>query len=280
MINSNVTTISLSGGETAVEFEKSYPYYFIRNDGDAPIYASLSPNITPETQGVYTIPAGGTERIGAGYALPKFYISGTGKVQIRGEQTAVLPSFKRAAKGGETNALTTDKLVFSLDTNFATYNTNVSLGLPSTYNLPLGTVPKTAEIVSKCGTESNFLFSYGKGDRGQTFAVTQTEFVGYYNGVAYADLDNIHGKTRHIVCTTENKSIAIYVNGVKVVDDELTYPCDPNDIGFSLNSFRSDNPVNTSDSVLYVLRFYSKILSEAEVLNNYKIFSKKYKIEI
>lgn len=100
MITSNVTTLTLNGDETAVEFEKGYPYYFIRNDGDAPIYVSLSPGITPGAEGVYAIPAGATERIGSGYSLPKFYILGTGEAYIRGEQIATQPSFKRGGKGG------------------------------------------------------------------------------------------------------------------------------------------------------------------------------------
>lgn len=100
MITSNVITITLNGDETTVEFEKGYPYYFIRNDGNAPIYASLSPGITPGAEGVYAIPAGAIERIGSGYSLPKFYILGTGEAYIRGEQIAAQPSFKRGGKGG------------------------------------------------------------------------------------------------------------------------------------------------------------------------------------
>lgn len=87
MINSNVTTITLNGSEITIEFANGYPYYFIRNDSNANIYVSTSPNITPKAEGVYTILPGGEERIGAGYALPKFYILGTGEAYIRGEPT-------------------------------------------------------------------------------------------------------------------------------------------------------------------------------------------------
>lgn len=183
--------------------------------------------------------------------------------------------------GDETNHLTTDNLVFSLsDIEFTTYNTKVLLGAPSVYNLPLGIIPKTAEIVSKCGTQSNFLFSYGNGGSGQTFALTQDEFVGWYNTASYADMEEARGKVRHIVCTNENKSVTIYVNGQKVVNTELSYPCDPNDRDFSLNSLHGQAPLNTTGSALYVLRFYRKRLSESEVINNFKIFSQKYKIEV
>lgn len=100
MINSNVTTITLDGAETAVEFERGYPYYQITNRGDADIYVSMSPGIVPETEGVYTVPAGGSEIIGEGYAFPAFYILGTGKAYIRGKRDAMSASFKSAAKGG------------------------------------------------------------------------------------------------------------------------------------------------------------------------------------
>ena len=104
MITSNVATITLSGSETAVEFAGGYPYYFITNKSGSDMYASLSPNIIPEAEGIYTIPAGGTERIGAGYQLKKFYIKGTGKAYIQGSTIAMPPSFKRGGKGGGENA--------------------------------------------------------------------------------------------------------------------------------------------------------------------------------
>lgn len=282
MVNSNVTTIILNGNEIKVEFERGYPYYQITNKGDADIYVSMSPNIIPESDGVYTVSAGGSEIIGEGYSFNTFYILGTGKVYIRGKRDAMSASFKPRAKGGDkTNHLTTDNLVFSLsDIEFTTYDTKVLLGNPSIYNLPLGIIPKTAEIVSKCGTNSNFLFSYGNGNGGQTFALTQDEFVGWYSNVSYADMGEARGKVRHIVCTNENKSVTIYVNGQKVVNTELSYPCDPNNRDFSLNSLREQAPLNTTGSALYVLRFYRKRLSESEVINNFKIFSQKYKIEV
>jgi len=122
------------------------------------------------------------------------------------------------------------------------------------------------------------LFSYGNGGNGQTFSLTQDEFVGWYNSVSYADINEARGKIRHIVCTNENKSVTIYVNGQKVVDTDMEYPCDPNDADFSLNSFHGQPSLNTSSSALYVLRFYKKQLSESEIINNYKVFRQKYEI--
>lgn len=179
------------------------------------------------------------------------------------------------------NELVTDNLVFSLsDIEFSNYDTKISLGNPSFYNLPIGDIPKTVEIVSKCGTVSNFLFSYGNNGNGGTFALTQDEFVGWNNNVKYSNMNNIQGKTRHIVCTNENKNIAIFVNGVQIIDQELDFPCNPNDYNFSINSLRDQNPLKTQNSTLYVLRFYKKRLSESEIINNFKIFNQKYTIEI
>lgn len=101
MINSNVTTIALGSAETAVEFAKGYPYYWITNKGSTDIYVSFSPDITAKAEGVYTISAGASERIGAGYELSKFYILGNGEAYIRGEQIAAQPSFKQSGKGGD-----------------------------------------------------------------------------------------------------------------------------------------------------------------------------------
>ena len=100
MVNSNVTTITLDGNEIKIEFSESYPYYQITNKGDTDIYVSLSPNITPEAEGVYTVSAGGSEIIGGGYSFNAFYVLGTGKAYIRGKQNAMPASFKIARKGG------------------------------------------------------------------------------------------------------------------------------------------------------------------------------------
>ena len=100
MVNSNVTTITLDGNEIKIEFSESYPYYQITNKGDTDIYVSLSPNITPEAEGVYTVSAGGSEIIGGGYSFNAFYVLGTGKAYIRGKQNAMPASFKIAREGG------------------------------------------------------------------------------------------------------------------------------------------------------------------------------------
>lgn len=101
MVNSNVATIILAGNEIKVEFGRGHPYYQIINKGDTDIYASMSPNITPESDGVYTVSAGCSEIIGEGYPFAAFYLLGTGKAYIRGKQNAMPASFKLRGKGGD-----------------------------------------------------------------------------------------------------------------------------------------------------------------------------------
>lgn len=103
MITSNVTTITLDGKEKTVVFDEGYPYFWITNKGSSDIYVSLFSGIVPKTDGVYTIAAGSSERIGSGYGCNKFYILGTGEAYIRGERIAAPPSFKKDGKGGGEN---------------------------------------------------------------------------------------------------------------------------------------------------------------------------------
>lgn len=103
MINKDVITVTLDGEETELEFSDGYSYYEITNKSGTDFYASLSPNITPEAEGVYTIAAGGSEIIGNGSPFKKFYILGEGKAYIRGKSYAMSSSFKRGRKGGGKN---------------------------------------------------------------------------------------------------------------------------------------------------------------------------------
>lgn len=97
----NVKTVILTGGETVVTFEDSYPYYMILNMGDSEVYASGNPDIVPYADGVYTVPAGVEIRISPEAARNTVYLLGNGTVQVRAETIAVQTSFKLARKGGD-----------------------------------------------------------------------------------------------------------------------------------------------------------------------------------
>ena len=114
----NVKTVTLTGGETAVTFGDSYPYYMITNMGNSEIYASGNPGIEPYADGVYTIPAGVEIRISPEYARNTIYLFGSGKVQVRAEEIAAQTSFKLSAKGGDSGGQDTAcglKLIWSSD---------------------------------------------------------------------------------------------------------------------------------------------------------------------
>lgn len=100
--NSKVKTIELTGTETAVTFPESHPYYWVINLGNSDLYASASPDIVPDADGVYVIPAGGRERI-TPESGNTIYVYGTGKAMIRGENDRDCPSFKPVPKGGESS---------------------------------------------------------------------------------------------------------------------------------------------------------------------------------
>lgn len=178
--------------------------------------------------------------------------------------------------------LITDKLIFALQNiDFTNYSSSSmgQLGYASTMGLPIGVAERTLEVVDKCGTISNFIFFYGSSVNGKVFSLTQDEFVGYNNSCSYANMNEIIGTTRHIVVTVYDKNINIYVNSELTVSTTLSYSCSPSDSIVSLNSFLNMAPINTSDSHLYELRFYNKILTADEVKNNFNIFSQKYTFE-
>ena len=101
-----VKTITLDGTETAVKFEKGYPYYVITNMGDGELYASGSPGITAYADGVYTILPGMETRISPELSADTVYLLGSGTVQVRAEEIAVPTSFNPAGKGGGSGGTT------------------------------------------------------------------------------------------------------------------------------------------------------------------------------
>ena len=101
-----VKTITLDGTETAVKFEKGYPYYVITNMGDSELYASGSPGITAYADGVYTILPGMEIRISPELSADTVFLLGSGMVQIRAEEIAVPTSFRTAGKGGGSGGVT------------------------------------------------------------------------------------------------------------------------------------------------------------------------------
>lgn len=99
MVNSNVTTIELTGTEQEVRFSLKYPYFWCNNLSDTPVLMSKQSGIAEGADGVVIVPAGGTACTMHGYTDDVVYVSGTGKVQVMGTYSAFNP-FKVAPAAG------------------------------------------------------------------------------------------------------------------------------------------------------------------------------------
>ena len=102
MVTKNSTTITLTGSEQAVQFDRSYPYFWVQNLGGSDVLISMDSGIIDGADGVITVPAGGSCGTMHGYPADKLYLLGSGQVQIMGTGSAFNP-FKAARKGGENN---------------------------------------------------------------------------------------------------------------------------------------------------------------------------------
>lgn len=99
MITKNVTTLNLSG-ETTVQFDKGYDYFFVSNLSGNDVMISMSSGITDGADGVIIVPEGSSAGTMHGYSANTVYVKGTGKVQVMGTYSAFNP-FKKSQKGGE-----------------------------------------------------------------------------------------------------------------------------------------------------------------------------------
>ncbi len=97
----NTKTITLTGAETTVRFDRNYPYFWVRNPGDSDVYMSVKPGIAPDADGVVTVPAGGGACSGNVSQVDTLYFLGSGKVEVSPQDHAVCPFFKAGGKGGD-----------------------------------------------------------------------------------------------------------------------------------------------------------------------------------
>lgn len=104
MVTKNSTTVTLTGEEQTVQFDRSYPYFWVQNLGDGDVLISMDSGIVDGADGVITVPTGGSCGTMHGCSADKLYLLGKGKVQVMGTGSAFNP-FKAARKGGETGNL-------------------------------------------------------------------------------------------------------------------------------------------------------------------------------
>ncbi|MBP1560713.1 MAG: hypothetical protein J6C96_05640, partial [Oscillospiraceae bacterium] len=99
MVKTNTQTITLDGTEQEVQFNRNYPYFWAQNQSDGDVLISINSGIAEGKDGVIVIPAGGSSGTMHGYDRDRFYLLGTGKVQVMGTYSAHNP-FWQGKKGG------------------------------------------------------------------------------------------------------------------------------------------------------------------------------------
>ena len=101
MVTKSSTTITLTGEEQTVQFDRSYPYFWVQNLGDSDVLISVDSGIVDGADGVITVPAGGSCGTMHNYTAnaDRLYLLGSGKVQVMGTGIVFNP-FKLAKKGG------------------------------------------------------------------------------------------------------------------------------------------------------------------------------------
>ena len=103
---SNVKTVTLAAGAvTTVRFDASFPYYWIDNQTNGTIYAAIGAEPVPETDGTFTVAAGGKVRLSGGITPSEIKLKGSGKVQVVASGIAECP-FKVAPVSGGGKELT------------------------------------------------------------------------------------------------------------------------------------------------------------------------------
>lgn len=107
MVKENATTVTLTGSEVTVEFDKNYTYFWLNNIGDSAVYASMKPDVTADKDGVITVLSGTAAGTMHGYGADKLYLNGSGKVQVIGTYSAFCP-FKVGVKGGDSGGGTSE----------------------------------------------------------------------------------------------------------------------------------------------------------------------------
>ena len=90
LINSNVATVDLTGSVETVEFSAAYAYYWLSNQSDGVMYASIGEPV-PESDGTYTINPGCDVRIPGGMSYGKINVIGTGKLMVYASNIAESP---------------------------------------------------------------------------------------------------------------------------------------------------------------------------------------------
>lgn len=104
-------TTAVLKGVIAIEFDRYYPYFAVRNDSSGIIYVSTTKaDCKNDTDGVISVPSGSSYVASNGNMDNRFlYLNGTGKAAVVAQYDKINP-FKVARGGGEDREITPEKL--------------------------------------------------------------------------------------------------------------------------------------------------------------------------
>lgn len=107
-------TTAVLKGVIAIEFDRYYPYFAVRNDSSGIIYVSTTKaDCKNDTDGVISVPSGSSYVASNGNMDNRFlYLNGTGKAAVVAQYDKINP-FKVAQGGGEDSEITPEKLGYA-----------------------------------------------------------------------------------------------------------------------------------------------------------------------
>ena len=217
MVTKNSTTITLTGTEQTVQFDRAYPYFWVQNLGDSDVSISIDSGIVAGADGVITVPAGGSCCTMHGYNADRLYLLGSGRVQVMGTGSAFNP-FKTSWKGGVDGTLS--KAGYAADAkvtgdNIADINDNISfLGarVDNIATLPEGSTTADAELADiRLGADGNTYPNAGTAVRTQV-----SELKDDLANLEKITNNGFHFESNQLVGTIHDGAILKITDGVTV----------------------------------------------------------------
>lgn len=280
----NTKTITLTGEEIAVQFDRNYPYFWVINHGDSNVYMSDLPGIIPGSDGVITVPADGGRSSGDVGQVNTLYFLGSGEIEVSPQFNGICPFFKPRKGGDNSNIL--NGAIYRYKNEITVNSTIIDTGIPQNVLSGKGF---TAAFVFMSDTWSNFygLFGLHNGSVVDTHGLCCQYGGGYLSLV----LPNCRGdcgvappsgeKTVLILSDNADKSY-IYYNGVRhdIVRYSNMNPFIPFNNICLLRSFSGGGNERYYQGTIYDIALFDRGLSDNECTALTAYFAGLYDIKI